>query len=333
MRAGPVSSFDLVEPSSSLASLCAYGGAPLPNFFIIGASRSGTTTLHYMLAQHPQIYMSPVKETNFFAVHCSDGAVPRCTRLEEVAGVDRRSVKDVDEYRLLFAGASDEIAIGETSPSYLLTAGVPEAIRSVIPQAKIIAVLRQPVDKAYSHFFRRVPSIYSRDSDFVSVLEQDEARVRGEGRGTSFLSQGFYHDRLKRFYDVFERDRIRICLFDDMKTRPEEFYADLFRHLGVDERFQGDFSARFNQTGNPKNRLIARLTCIGKPLRRQLNRYLPTALVAHLARWQHIVESANLERPPALSPDLRRTLTERYYVEDIEKLQVLIGRDLSHWLK
>jgi hypothetical protein len=304
----------------------------MPNFLIIGAARSGTTTLHYVLDQHPQIYMSPNKETNFFSYYCSGGQVPLCTRLEDIGNVDSRSTVRMDDYQRLFRGVSTQIRFGESSPSYLVTAGVPEAVRSLIPQAKLIAILRQPIDKAYSHFMRKCQAqLYRITDDFGAVLEQDEARIKREGRGISFLGHGRYHDYLRRYHDVFGPDQLKVCLFDDMEERPEEFYADIFRFLGVDESFRADTGAKFNQSGAAQQSMVARLAHASKPIRRQVQRNLPPALLRSVTRWWHQHQSRNVEKPVQLSPALRRALTERYYRDEIAKLEGLIGRDLSHW--
>ncbi|MGF1607964.1 MAG: sulfotransferase [Kiloniellales bacterium] len=306
----------------------------LPNFLIIGAARSGTTTLHYVLGQHPQIYMSPNKETNFFSYYHCAGEVPGFIRREDRRSVDSRSVKSLDEYKRLFRGVTREIAVGETSPSYLLTPGLAETIQRFVPDAKIIAVLRQPIDKAYSHFLRKCrTNIYSFTTDFGQVLEQDEERIERDGRGTSFLGHGRYTERLKRYYDVFGPDRVKVCLFEDMESRPHEFYADLFQFLGVDASFQPDVSTKFNQSGEHKSSTLARFTRIGMPWKGHIRRNLPPAVVTRLSRWRHKVQSANTERPPELPAELRRQLTRRYCADDIASLQKLIGRDLSHWLE
>lgn len=304
----------------------------LPNFLIIGAARSGTTTLHYVLGQHPQIYMSPNKETNFFSFYCNDGQVPQVTRVEDVAIIDQRSVKTLEDYCFLFRGVNKEIAIGEASPSYLLVPEVPLAIRESIPDAKIIVVLRQPIEKAYSHYLRKCPGLYSYGEDFAEVLERDEQRIAAQGRGTSFLGHCRYYSCLKRYYEVFEHDRIKVCLFEELEHDPEAFYADLFRFLGVDPGFKPDVSIKYNQSGLGKARPLVFVTQGGLSLRRRLIQHLPPNMASRLSRWRHKLRSANIDKPPPLDPALRRALTRRYFEEEIRKLQDLIGRDLSSWL-
>ena len=309
-------------------------GGRLPNFLIIGAARSGTTTLHYVLGQHPQIYMSPNKETNYFSFYCSDGAVPIVTRKEDVRVIDQRSVKTLDEYCMQFRGVVNEIAIGESSPSYLLMPDVPATIQRMIPDAKIIAILRQPIDKAYSHYLRKVQTnIYSLADDFGEVLEMDNARVAREGRGASFLAHCQYSECLKRYYDMFDRDRIKVCLFDDMEQRPAEFYADLFTFLGVDPTFVPDSRTKYNQSVLEKQNPILYKLMVRLELRRRAIKHLPPRMAQSAFRLGHRLLSASVKRPPSLSDEARRELTQRYFADEIRRLEALIGRDLSHWLR
>ena len=120
----------------------------MPNFLIIGAMRAGTTSLYHYLKQHPQVYMSPVKEPRFFAL---EGEKPDPGRPTDERLMNH-SITDIEAYRALFQAVSKETAIGEASPLYLYSPKAPERIRHYIPDAKLIAVLRDPVERAYSHF-------------------------------------------------------------------------------------------------------------------------------------------------------------------------------------
>ncbi|MGF1607963.1 MAG: sulfotransferase [Kiloniellales bacterium] len=315
------------------AAARALRSGPMPNFLIIGAARSGTTSLHYTLGQHPQIYMSPHKETNFFTFYCNGGRASQITRVEDVAAIEQSSIKTLSDYQAQFRGVSDEIAVGEASPSYLLAPGVAEAIHELIPAVKLIAVLRQPIDKAYSHFLWRCRvGVYSRSLEFAKALELDEERIRREGRGTSLLGGARYDLYLQRYFEVFGREQIKICLFDDMEARPQQFYEDIFHYLGVDSTYRPDFSTKFNQSGSPRSRLLAQLTHVSRPVKNELRRRLPPVAVTRLSRWQHKLRSANTMRPRSLPRGERRALTERYFAEGIANLEPLIGRDLSRWL-
>src|SRR5580704_17949873 len=121
----------------------------LPNFFIIGAARSGTTALYEYLRQHPQIYMSPIKEPNYFAFY-GQGIHYRGPRDQEL--VRSSYVPSLKAYEAQFSGVAKEIAVGEASPWYLYLPEAPERIRRKVPDAKLAAILRNPVDRAFSAF-------------------------------------------------------------------------------------------------------------------------------------------------------------------------------------
>src|ERR671929_75877 len=133
----------------------------MPNFFIIGAMKSGTTALYYYLEQHPEVYMSPVKEPNFF---CSQ---------EQKNGAD--AVTDIRAYERLFRGVLGETAVGEASHCYLYEPRAAAAIRRCVPEAKLLAILRNPIDRAFSHFLHMVRTGSEPLSDFAQALREEGA--------------------------------------------------------------------------------------------------------------------------------------------------------------
>src|SRR5918995_644162 len=135
-----------------------------PNFFIIGAQKAGTTSLYHYLNQHPQIYMSPVKEPFFFDHEfSSNGEVVQ---------------QEFAEHQALFQGAKGETAIGEASPLYIYAPGTPERIKEYVPEARSIALLRNPADRAYSAFLHAVRIGVEPCTDFAQALRGEEERVR-----------------------------------------------------------------------------------------------------------------------------------------------------------
>ena len=125
----------------------------LPNFLIIGAMKSGTTSLYHYLKQHPQIYMSSIKEPNFFALEGSNLDFNGAEGKEQIQRlIKRESIINIEEYRALFRRAAHETAIGEASPMYLYSPEAPYRIRYYVPEAKLITILRNPVERAYSAF-------------------------------------------------------------------------------------------------------------------------------------------------------------------------------------
>ncbi len=200
----------------------------LPTFLIIGATKAGTTSLHHYLGQHPEIFMLPQKETNFFA---QDSAL--CL-------LDR-TVRDSDEYRTLFAEAGDAKAIGETSPAYLAVPDSPELIRKMIPDAKMIVILRNPVERAYSHYLMRGRQGKEKRENFEECLAVEDLDPM-----RSYKSRGFYGEQLARYRAQFPRERLKIFLYEDFVESPLTVLEECLKFLDVDPTFVPDMSQKHN---------------------------------------------------------------------------------------
>lgn len=285
----------------------------LPNFMIIGIAKAGTTSLHRYLDQHPQIFMSPVKETNFFAYE--DALAGTWTGEGDPPHPARYRVKTLEAYEALFAGVSDEIAIGETSPLYCHSPNAARRIRECIPDVKLVASLRNPADRAFSGFLMRV----RRGGAAMNVREVLTPE-------SHHVIIGFYYDQLKRFFDVFSRYQIKICIFEEFKQDPAKVVVNLFDFLGVDTNFVPDTSIRHNPAAIPKIRLLNPLF-YNSTLIRTAKSVLPESGQAMIKRFRQ----QNLKAPPTFPSDLRAELL-RFYLEDILKLEGLLDRDLSIWL-
>jgi hypothetical protein len=294
----------------------------MPNFLVIGASSSGTTSIYHYLKQHPQVFMSPIKETHFFSFAGQEFA------MTTIKGYKQRKVDSLDEYKSLFQDVSDEIAIGEVSPSYLYTPSSPERIKQSVPNAKLIAILRNPVDRAYSNYLRCVRNDQEPITDFAEALRQEPIRIQNNWSPKWFYkSKGFYYEQLKRYFEVFDKNQIQIYLYEDLCDSPSNLMQNLFEFLDVDSTFVPNISEKKNVSYIPKNRLLQKflkktniIKSIVKPL---LSEKLRHRAVTNLKIWN--------QSKPLLLPDIRKQLTQEYR-EDILKLQDLLQKDLSHWL-
>jgi hypothetical protein len=297
----------------------------LPNFLVIGAAKSGTTSLHYYLQQHPDVFLPALKENYFFAfedqdVH-HDGPGDRSS--------DRVTITRLEDYCALFSDANDEAALGEVCDGYLVVPGSAERIRRHVPDAKLIAILRQPVEGAYSmHRYLR------RDgrepvADFEEAFRLGPERVKANWRYFwNYRGLGCYATLLEPYFALFDRQQIRVFLYEDLRGDPARVMRDTFTFIGVDPAFQPDVSRRHNPSGVPRSQMLHRL--IKRPSRAKsvYRTLVPDALHRRIAPR---LETANLKRD-GLSPDLRKKLTSEYR-DEILKLQDLIERDLSGWLK
>jgi hypothetical protein len=307
----------------------------LPNFFIVGTGKAGTTSLYDYLGQHPEIYMSPVKEPSYFAseiraAHLSkpfEQHVRRQSRQLAARLNDGRPVKDLgwlagnwDDYLRLFQNVRGEKAIGEASPAYLWSRTAAANIHATIPAAKIIMILRDPAERAHSHYLHQVATGLTRQS-FRSHLSSCERTDRSQlSVWHPFLEVGLYSQQVKRYLDVFPSPNIRIYLFEEAWVRPRQFLEGLFTFLGVDAAFRPDVSRKLLERRTP------RLRNVHYVLKRSANWVVPERLRERISKL--LYRSGG----PAMNPQDRRYLVD-YYREDVRLLSSLLNRDLSAWLK
>lgn len=289
----------------------------MPNFFVIGANRSGTTSLHEYLGQHPDVFMCPRKEPSYFAPK-SDA--------ERALWPDRQGARlTLDEYRALFAGVRDESVVGESSTIYLTHAATPSLIRAAVPEARLVAILRNPVDRAFSDYslHRSWGTEPLSFADAISAELDHEGPVGGRMRG--YVLTGFYSRSLERWLGHFPAEQLRIYLYEDLTRDPAGLVRDCFEHLGVDPTFPVDTAAHRNASRyEPKSRTLDRL---GRSrLAVGARRVLPSAA---WTRVRTTVRRANSVRP-ALPDDVRARLVALYR-DDIARTEEIIGRDLSAW--
>jgi hypothetical protein len=271
--------------------------------------------------------MHPKKQLNFFALEGEDGDFRGPGRHDSTL----HSTTTIEAYRAQFGGVTDELAIGEASNLYLYHPKAAERIRRHIPEVKLIAILRHPAERAYSRFLHLVREGREQITDFARALDEEETRIRNNWwPDFHYLHVGLYHAQLKRYFDLFPRDQIKIYLYEDLKSDPLGVMQDLFRFLGVDDTFMPDTTIRYNASGIPKNRVLHSSLEKLRQVRPVVERFLPEALRQRLLRIAVDINNHNLTKP-RLSREVRARLVEGCR-EDTLKLQHLIQRDLSTWL-
>jgi hypothetical protein len=307
-----------------------------PNFLIIGAAKSGTTAVWHSLKQHPEIYMSPTKHTRFFAFEVEEPSFqgPPPT-MRGSAGKNQSvpyAITDIDAYHAMFDEATTETAIGEASHSYLYQEQAARRIRDYAPEMKLIAILRNPAERAFSHHRQMIRDGREPITDFVRALAEEEARLRDNWwPDFHYVQIGLYSDQLKRYLELFERDQLKVYLYEDLNSDPSGLSQDIFRFLGVDDAFVPHAGARYNASGTPRNRS---LHSVLQKLRRTTpiaKRVLPENQYRKLLRLGSELHNSNLTKV-RLSPEERRETINAYFREDILKLEEMIHRDLSAWM-
>ena len=285
----------------------------LPNFIIIGAYKSGTTSLYHYLRQHPDIFMSDIKEPNFFAHEKKADLMRQAARTENL-------IDNIDAYTDLFSSAENEKALGEASPIYLGTPIAAKRIKEMIPDVKLIAILRQPIDAFYSDHNMCIRDKRKLENDFRGRVKDVENRIR-----SGKISGPMYYKQLKTYYDLFDASRIKVYLYDDLKNNRLALIQDIYEFLGVDNTFSPDDSKRHNLGGLPKSNALNNL--LRKALKKKKIKKMP-----FLRNILSQIQQANMTPFPPLNPEVRTELTD-IFSEDIKSLGELINRDMSSWLK
>jgi hypothetical protein len=318
----------MLHPISSHVSIPS--ASARPNFLIIGAAKSGTTALWHYLRQHPRIYMSPRKHTRFFAFRDENpgfnGPAPKNPSRPY-------AVADVNRYHALFEGATNETAVGEASHSYLYWPEAAARIREYSPGMKLIAVLRNPAERAYSHHRQMIRDGREPIDDFVRALEAEEARIHSNWwPDFHYIQLGLYHAQLRRYFDLFERDQIRVYLYEDFVFDPTGVLRDIFGFLNVDSEILPKATIRYNASGVPKNEALHMFLQRLRLAKGVAERYLAKGWYQYLLRVGSNLHNRNLSNCE-LGPETRRRVIDDYFREDILDLQHLIRRDLSAWLR
>jgi len=302
----------------------------LPNFLIIGAAKAGTNALYHYLRQHPQIYMSPWKEPKFFAFETEADLGFRAANGRD-APVNASVILDQAEYEELFDDARDgELARGEASTHYLYVEKSPGRIKTLIPDARLIAVLRNPVDRAFSSYQHLV-----RDDleplDFGAALDAEPQRIAEHYAYLyRYTDMGFYSQQLDRYEKTFPENQLCVLLYDDLRSDPEETCRRIFSFLGVDEDFVPDMSGEYNRSGVPKNRFMHRLLNPSAPMKRRLWNVTPRFARERLLDAQTKIVNRNLQRQTMPEPE--RDRLRGVFREEVGRLEARLDRDLSHWL-
>ncbi|MCM1981522.1 sulfotransferase family protein [Lyngbya confervoides] len=295
----------------------------LPNFLIIGAAKAGTTSLYDYLSQHPQVFMSPLKEPKYFAL---EGEPLNFQGPSQI--INHTSVNSLAEYCQLFSGVRQEQAIGEASPLYLFSEQAARRIRQRLPQVKLIAILRNPVDRAFSSYSHLLREGFE-TLEFEAALDAEPERIRQRWAPLWYYqAKGFYARQLSPYFEEFPPEQIKIYLFEDFCQDTLGVVQEIYQFIGVDPRFEPQFLRR-NVSGIPKNKALHRLLTQDNWLKSLLKGMLPVEFAQTLALH---LKNHNLGEKVALRPETRRRL-QRLYREDIQQLEVLIGRDLSPWLQ
>lgn len=295
----------------------------VPSFIVIGAARSGTTALYQYLRRHPDIFMSRIKEPNYFAFE-------GCPLDFKGPGAEfvNNSIASWEDYCALFANAPPDAKTGEASPLYLYAPQAPANIKRRVPQVKLIVILRNPIEQAYSHYlYARAQMIEPLASFELALAAQPERKRLGWQPLFQYSEFPRYAEQLDGYFEHFKREQIKIFLYEDYLDDPQRVLREIFTFVGVDSAFSPDFDRHANMGGNPKNAFIQWLVMRPNPISRIFGVLMPHAM---RQRIKDMISRKNIDREEM--PAAARNLLRIALRDDMTQLQTLIGRDLSHWL-
>ena len=279
--------------------------------FIVGAPKAGTTSLHYYLNEHPEILMSSVKEPDFF----SDKEI-----VDQGLYYGTSRINTSQKYHNLFSDNKEEKIFGESSVSYLYYPEVPKRIKKYNTEAKIIIMLRNPVDRAFSHYLM----------DFrLGLLSDRFEDVFNKKEGLKFQQYfllGNYYSQVKRYFDAFSKENVHIIWYSDFKKDAEKEVQKVFKFIDVDSNYKVSFETVHNSFSMPKNKIIRNIYSIVW-LRKLLSFLFPSTFVGFIKST--LFKKGN---KPKIPTEIRKIFTE-YYLDDICKLEELLSINLSEWKK
>lgn len=310
----------------------------MPNFLVVGAAKAGTTSIYQYLQQHPQVYLSPIKEANYFAKdipldkirkdYYKGGALDVASYVETDLSeqIHIAFVEQEAHYRKLFKNVKDEKAVGEISNAYLHSEVAAEEIYAANPDMKIIMILRDPIKRAFSHYKMTLRIGLVKDSFYEELQRDYNATEKGFRVTHLYVEMGQYADQVQRFLKVFPREQVKIFLFDDLRSDVAGLIDDMLGFLGVDTKDAVDTSFQANKASVPKNAGLVhflRKTGIRKVAKNLAPRFIADAAKKFFYKQKDDLTITQRER------DFLRPLFE----EDVRRLEKILDRDLSHWLK
>jgi hypothetical protein len=303
----------------------------MPNFFIPGGPRCGTTAMYTYLEAHPNIYMSEIKEVHFFS--------------DDLPMLKPYDINSLDDYLALYSKAGDEhIALGDASPAYLYSKVALENIQKINKTAKFVVMVRNPIDVAYSFHTINLNLLREDEHDFRKAWQLQEDRENGRALPKhclwpELLLYGkipLFGDQVEKLFSLFPRDQIKIIVFDDYAASPQSSYEEVLSFLDVPSDGKTSFP-KINQNFGNKINWLSFLTNypphnIDLKIRKLISLLgVNVRLVARIVSQIRKFNTKKVERNP-LDNETRLMLAD-YFREDVHKLSHYLDRDLSHWLE
>ena len=287
-----------------------------PDFLIVGAAKSGTTSLSNYLDQHPKIKIVS-------------------NRLEYFGEYTNTMMKDLsqEEYLDLFSSIPEDIATGEKSASYLYSDKAPQQIKNLNPRMQILIILRNPVDRAYSDYWHRRRN-QMESLSFEDALRVEQQRIKKKAPFELYYANyGLYAEKVENYFSMFGREQCRVFLFKELIENPQEVCKTCFEFLGVGTtEVQIDFEI-YNKGTTPKKNVVAKMLfrlSRERSFVKLVRNFIPKRIKRIVTRWMNT--NPESDGYPKMNSETRNYL-RNFFKNDIIKLEKLLGKDLGHWLK
>lgn len=302
-----------------------------PNLFIVGQPKTGTTALHQFLGQHPEIYMSSIKEPHFF---CADFHLESDRAYGKQRFYDFRSES---AYLQLFSKAKNVKVAGESSTNYLYSQVAAEKIHNFNPDAKIIIVLREPAKFLYSLHSHYVKFTEENEPDFLTALALETKRKQEEALSPRVTSPSYlyysqrvqYYQQVKRYCDRFKPEQIKVIIFEEFKSANERIFREILEFLGVEPNFIPEYSA-INVNKEVKFKALNNL--INNPLAKSISKNLLSQEFNDFVRDNIVEKLLWHQAPKAKIPEEIKLQLMQQYQPEVAKISELLQLDLlSKW--
>ncbi len=302
-----------------------------PGFIIAGAAKSGTTALHYMLDQHPDVFMSGIKETNYFIYAYEKFRHWRYHpgSLAMEAQVEDDVIDSKEKYLELFSTASEGQLTGESSPAYLMNTSVPVRIYNYNPDVKIILILRNPSDVAYANYVHQVRDKLEtiKLPDAIRIL-QDEHYDKKDLHPFAFhLGLPEYSLQLPGYVNNFDSKQIKILIYEEFLKNKKEMLAEIIAFLRLPPCSDINVDRQVNISGVPRSNYLQKVIQGNGVWKKIVNILVPKKKRREIRAK---IEAMNTGKKPVMDAELRSGL-DKHFLKDIECVENILGREVKVW--
>jgi len=281
---------------------------PWPNFFIVGSHKSGTTTLYEYLKNTNGVYMTDEKAPNFFSV----------TLIPE--NFVFPPIRDEKKYLSLFDAVADEVAIGEASAMYLQDPKAAELIHEHVPDAKIIIMLRDPVERAFSHYLMFKGRFIEKRTFRESIDDYLNNKIEF---GMDYLGGGLYLEQIQRYWNTFGKNNVKILIFEEFINNTFNQVTDILQFLNLSSKPPTSLKNAYNRYSTPKGKILQYF--LKKPIVYKVSRKLLSPSTRMYL--QENILTKPIEKPKLLDDD-RKFLVE-FYIKSVKELSSILNKSLQ----